>query len=91
MKTKNVLLIGVGLLAVAGIAFACTRKKDEKSNATGKTPKKCGCQTNPNTGGSTNKWVSSQEGGNSFCRWYDGNGNNTVTYNKPCTKAQANM
>lgn len=25
------------------------------------------------------------------CRWYDGDGWNTSTYNKPCNRAQANM
>ena len=36
-------------------------------------------------------WVSSIEDGNDYCRWYDANGVNTVTYNLPCTAAQANM
>jgi len=47
-----------------------------------------------NTGGTPvpqGRWVSSQEGGKSYCRWYDSHGNNTVTYDRPCTKAQANM
>ena len=48
-----------------------------------------GTSNNPSDPGA--KWVSSVEGGKPFCRWYDGNGNNTVTYERPCTKAQANM
>ena len=37
------------------------------------------------------RWVSSTENGHDYCRWYDANGVNTVTYDRPCTAAQANM
>jgi hypothetical protein len=37
------------------------------------------------------KWISSTEGGQDYCRWYNANGDNTVTYERACTKAQANM
>lgn len=39
----------------------------------------------------TQKWVYTIESGKDFCRWYDGNGKNTRTYNSPCSKSQANM
>lgn len=39
----------------------------------------------------SNLWYSSTENGKDYCRWYDKNGNNTVTYERPCTAVQANM
>lgn len=36
-------------------------------------------------------WVNSIEDGKDYCRWYDNDGRNTVTYNRPCTRAQAGM
>jgi hypothetical protein len=36
-------------------------------------------------------WVNSIEDGKDYCRWYDNEGRNTITYNRPCTRAQAGM
>ena len=45
----------------------------------------------PNDTKNTQKWVYSVEDGKDYCRWYDRNGKNTLTYNAPCNKAKANM
>jgi len=102
---KN-LMIGLGVLAVAGIAYYMYKKPKATSNVSTKSG-----ETSSNArgfaasmgkvpsrikGGGTSQagkgyWVSSIEDGNDYCRWYDDNGVNTVTYNLPCTAAQANM
>ena len=130
---KN-LMIGLGVLAVAGIGlYMWKRRKDEdslkdkkspegkekssseetKSNARGRfyfnkgtyIPKskedialrdgKIATVILPPSGSNqpqpTNLWISSSEGGQDKCTWYDSNGNATVVYNRPCTITQANM
>jgi hypothetical protein len=45
----------------------------------------------PNPYNHTQKWVYIIENGKDYCRWFDSKGKNTVTYEKPCNLAQANM
>ena len=83
MKNKN-LIIGLGVLAVAGIGYYMWKKKSEtKSGA-------CGCSGAD--GEDTNDYSNAQAGGTKTkfcCSKVDGNGNcvswTEVNYMKPCS------
>jgi len=98
-------LIGVGVIAAAGLAYylwkknedASTEGKEEKANAIGRGLNIVRKKTFlPNSIITCRRcWVSSTDCSTTpcteTCKWIDDNGANTVTYNRPCTKTQANM
>lgn len=94
MKAKNT-LIGLGVIAIIVILVKAYGKKEveETNNFSGKDndSKKEEVAPSPPPTEKVQKWVYSIEDGKEYCRWYDGYGRNTVTYNNKCSKTQANM